>query len=152
MPFEKYIHRMKAIRYILLLALWSNPVFSQDKAPVKAGTTETSASETPSGAKGDVKQPNETTTPIVSTTTSANLRFLTGFRGGTYNQIANDMKSLPGFQFNIKTSHGSIENILAIRDRKADIAIAQMDILAKFALRRPDIRDKVKIIVPLFQD
>ncbi|RME92072.1 MAG: TAXI family TRAP transporter solute-binding subunit [Candidatus Hydrogenedentota bacterium] len=90
-----------------------------------------------------------------STTTEGSSKtylMATGFRGGTYHQIAKSLAKNNILSVNAIPSGGSIQNIKMIRDHQADFAIAQLDILVNFALRRDRIKKNVKIVLPIYRE
>ena len=140
---------------LLLLVLGLGQAVITQAPPADEPTVpekETEETTPPAGTEaGDATEASDTTQPPTPPApVYSKLRFLTGYKGATYFQIGNSIAELPGAGIQVLESSGSIENILSIRDGKADAGIAQMDILMKFALRRDDIKSKVKILLPLY--
>ena len=113
----------------------------------------TVSGQTEETTKTGIQEAEELTVTSTSVSSMQNsLEFATGFEGGTYFKVAAALASMPGMKMRVRNSRGSIENIKALRDNKAQIAMAQLDILIKFALKKSSIRDKVKILMPLYNE
>lgn len=101
----------------------------------------------------DTVKPADTVTPASNGTvqsTGATLVIGTGFAGGTYNKIGESLKILQSIK--VQPSSGSIQNIKMLRDHQADLGLSQLDILVNFALRRKNIKDSIKIIIPIYRE
>lgn len=77
-------------------------------------------------------------------------RFVAGFEGGTYYKIGQSLNSIPGFKFEVQKTDGSLDNILRLAANKADFSLTQLDMLQNYAIGEPDIKGKVKILMPLY--
>ena len=80
------------------------------------------------------------------------LRFAAGFQGGTYYQIGNSLNKIEDLEFDVQTTGGSKENILLIRDRKADFGMVQLDILINMSKTDAKITSNVKILLPVYAE
>lgn len=136
---------------ILFLFVFGLPAQTPPSKTGTAGVTEEQKDEkakTPDNEK-KTETPVTTTTP---TATGKEYTMATGFRGGTYFKIGKSLKEKGILNVNAIPSSGSIQNIKMIRDHQADFAIAQLDILVNFALRRDSIKKNVKIVLPVYRE
>ena len=75
-----------------------------------------------------------------------------GVSTGTYTQFAKSLEILEGVKLKILKTHGSQENVEAVRDGKADIAFTQIDNFENLCMTDEDIRKEVKIVLPLYSE
>jgi len=81
------------------------------------------------------------------------VQLLSGLENGTYNELANNIKSSTTVPVNVLTSKGAVENLDKIlADNTIDLAFMQYDVLTNFAKSDQQLRQKLMIFLPLFLD
>lgn len=83
---------------------------------------------------------------------SAQINFLSGVRGGTYEALANDIKSASSQEIRLKNSMGSVDNCrqLITPDNDIFVSFLQYDVLLVNELQNPNLRDELRVLLPLF--
>jgi uncharacterized protein len=79
-------------------------------------------------------------------------KFQSGFEGGTYFKIGESLKTLDSFQIESSISKGSQDNINAVHKGLVDFSIAQLDVLQNTSLGDPNIKEKVKVLFPIYAE
>jgi hypothetical protein len=83
----------------------------------------------------------------------AQLEIVSGLEGGTYFHLANDFRKVSSIPMNIYTSKGSIDNFEQLMGaNKINITFLQYDVLIMQGILNSKIREKVRILLPLFID
>lgn len=86
-------------------------------------------------------------------TAFAQLEIVSGLEGGTYFQLANDFKKVSSVPMNIYTSKGSVDNFEQLMGSgNINITFLQYDVLVMQGIINSKIREKVRILLPLFID
>ena len=83
---------------------------------------------------------------------SGQVVFASGFIGGTYYQIANTITDLPDVAMKILLTKGSTENIQLMRDARADMAMAQLDVFEDATKRDKRVSSGVRILLPIYDE
>ncbi len=87
-------------------------------------------------------------------TLNAQLNFLSGLEGGTYQALANDIKGASKQEINVLTSQGSVDNYkrLINDDNNIYVTFLQYDVLLANELQNPDLRKNIRVLLPMFLD
>jgi TRAP transporter TAXI family solute receptor len=98
--------------------------------------------------------------PTSNATTAIDLGLITGPEQGTYHHLGMDLKKLvtsAGINLRVQTSKGSVDNLFAVYQHKAQMGIVQSDVLtfvaeaqSKPVLRR--IVEKTRMVFPLHDE
>ena len=67
-------------------------------------------------------------------------RFASGFKGGTYYEIAKSIGDTKLAKVQVLESTGTLENITKVANQEADLGLAQLDILTNSILITDDIK------------
>jgi uncharacterized protein len=90
---------------------------------------------------------------VFSTPVSAQLEIVSGLEGGTYFHLANDFRKVSSVPMNIYTSKGSVDNFEQLMGaNNINITFMQYDVLVMQGILNSKIREKVRILLPLFID
>ena len=83
----------------------------------------------------------------------AQLEISSGIEGGTYFHLASDFRKVSSVPMNIHTSQGSIDNFEQLMGtNKVNVTFIQYDVLVMQGIINSKIREKVRILLPLFLD
>lgn len=81
------------------------------------------------------------------------IQLLSGLEGGTYNQLANDIKNISKLQINVYTSSGALDNYnQLIGNTPVNVTFLQYDVLLTAVAFDSKIKDYLRILLPLFLD
>lgn len=84
---------------------------------------------------------------------NAQIKIISGLEGGTYDQLANDIKNITELPIEISTSGGALDNYnQLIADNDFNITFLQFDVLLAEELINPEIKENIRILLPLFLD
>ena len=89
---------------------------------------------------------------IFSTNINAQLTVVSGIKGEAYHQFAQDINNNIGVKLNILTSKGSIENINWLDSNNVQLAFLQYDVLFDYGLKHNDAEDRIKVLLPLYDE
>ncbi|OYT10823.1 MAG: hypothetical protein B6I18_07075 [Bacteroidetes bacterium 4572_112] len=89
---------------------------------------------------------------IFSTNINAQLTVVSGIKGEAYQQFAQDINNNIGVKLNILTSKGSIENINLLDSNNVQLAFLQYDVLFDYGLKHNDAKDRIKVLLPLYDE
>lgn len=89
--------------------------------------------------------------------TASNLKsqvvFLSGVEGGTYYQLANDIKKNCSVEIEVRNSKGSNDNFTQLMaDNEIFVTFLQYDVLQTNKLINPKLKDEISILFPWFLD
>ena len=89
---------------------------------------------------------------IFSINSEAQLNMVSGIKGETYNQFAQDIDNNTGVKLNIITSKGSIENIKLLDSNNIQLAFLQYDVLYNYGKTHKNSEDFIKVFLPLYNE
>ena len=83
----------------------------------------------------------------------AQIKLISGLEGGTYNQMATDISKHSSQPVEVLTSNGSMDNFHQLmKDNDINIAFMQYDVLLANKLLDSKLKDKIRVLFPLFLD
>jgi len=80
------------------------------------------------------------------------INIVSGLDGEVYNQFANDIKNNTKVNVKVYTSNGSINNMLLLQSDSIQLAFTQYDVLNSFGIDNPEIKEKIKVFLPLYNE
>jgi len=80
------------------------------------------------------------------------ISIVSGIEGEVYNQFAKDIQNNTKVKIDIFTSKGSIENLALIQSDSINLAFTQYDVLNDLGVRNPEITNKIKVFLPLYNE
>ncbi len=89
---------------------------------------------------------------ILSENLLAQLNVVSGIKGETYSQFANDINNNTSVKLDVFNSKGSIENIDIINSDSVNLAFLQYDVLYNYGLNNKKAKDYLKVLVPLYNE
>ncbi len=89
---------------------------------------------------------------VLSLNSEAQLNIVSGIKGETYNQFAQDIDNNTGVKLNIITSKGSIENIKLLDSNNIQLAFLQYDVLYDYGKTHKNSEDFIKVFLPLYNE
>ncbi len=89
---------------------------------------------------------------VFSLNSEAQLNIVSGIKGETYNQFAQDIDNNTGVKLNIITSKGSIENIKLLDSNNIQLAFLQYDVLYDYGKTHKNSEDFIKVFLPLYNE
>lgn len=90
---------------------------------------------------------------LTAITLQAQIKLMSGLPGGTYNQMANDISKHSSQPVEVLTSNGSTDNFNQLmQDNDINIAFMQYDVLLANQLLDSKLKEKVRVLFPLFLD
>lgn len=90
---------------------------------------------------------------LVSSGLFAQMTVVSGLKGGTYSQLANDIKRICAANILIETSNGNMENLARLKeDENVQITFLQYDVLLTEEKVNAKAKDNYQILLPLFLD
>jgi TRAP transporter TAXI family solute receptor len=78
------------------------------------------------------------------------IKITSGYEGEIYNQFAIDIKNNTDVPIAIYTSQGSIENLSNLLNNGFQLGFLQYDVLLFNELENPEIKNKIKVMLPLY--
>lgn len=78
------------------------------------------------------------------------IKITSGYEGEIYNQFAIDIKNNTDVPIAIYTSQGSIENLSNLLNKGFQLGFLQYDVLLFNELENPEIKNKIKVMLPLY--
>ena len=91
----------------------------------------------------------------LSSAQAKNYIIASGESGGVYYPLAGAISYYakdPNNQIVVRSTGGSQENLQLLVDGEVDLAIIQSDVILKKLTANPDLKDKLKIIKPLYKE
>jgi len=84
----------------------------------------------------------------------AQLQLLSGLKAGTYQSLAQDIRNNSSQKINVLTSNGSVDNFnqLISDDNSINATFLQYDVLLSNEMKKPSIRENLRVLLPLFLD
>jgi len=89
---------------------------------------------------------------IFSTQLFSQINIVSGLEGEVYNQFANDIKNNTKVDVKVYTSGGSISNMQILQTDSIQLAFTQYDVLNGFGIEDPEIKEKIKVFLPLYNE
>ena len=89
---------------------------------------------------------------VYSSITFAQLTLVSGIKGETYNQFAEDINNNVSVKLNILTSAGSIENIKWLDSTNMQLAFLQYDVLYNYGKVHKNAKERIKVLLPLYNE
>ncbi|MCF8298780.1 MAG: TAXI family TRAP transporter solute-binding subunit [Saprospiraceae bacterium] len=89
---------------------------------------------------------------LVSIKASSQIKIVSGFETEIYNQFAQDIKNNTDVPMLIYSTKGSIDNFNRLLSDSIQIAFMQHDVLLYKSLEFPDIKDYIKMFLPLYYE
>lgn len=80
------------------------------------------------------------------------INIVSGLEGEVYNQFANDIKNNTKVNVRVYTSKGSVNNMLLLQSDSIQLAFTQYDVLNSFGVDNPEIKDRIKVFLPLYNE
>lgn len=80
------------------------------------------------------------------------ISIVSGIEGEVYNQFAKDIQNNTKVKINIFTSKGSIENLTLVQNDSIKLAFTQYDVLNDLGVRNPEIKSRIKVFLPLYNE
>jgi TRAP transporter TAXI family solute receptor len=80
------------------------------------------------------------------------INIVSGLDGEVYNQFANDIKNNTKVNVKVYTSNGSVSNMLLLQSDSIQLAFTQYDVLNSFGIDNPEIKEKIKVFLPLYNE
>jgi len=89
-----------------------------------------------------------------NTSSQAQIKVLSGVKGGFYEALANDIKGVSHQEVTVLNSKGSVDNYNQLVDNDNDIFVSflQYDVLLINELQNPNLRKELRVLLPLFLD
>ena len=84
--------------------------------------------------------------------TTAQIRISSGLKGEIYNQFAIDIKNNTDIPFSVYPSEGSLENFSKLESDSFELAFLQYDVLLYKELENPQIKNNIKVLLPLYDE
>lgn len=82
----------------------------------------------------------------------AQLNIVSGIKGETYHQFANDIANNSTVKFNLYNSKGSSENIILLNSDSVNLAFLQYDVLYNHGIETEGFDEKIKVFLPLYNE
>lgn len=90
---------------------------------------------------------------VVSNFLFAQIHMVSGLKGGTYSQFANDISRVVKTELELQNSEGSLENMELIKnDENVHLAFMQYDVLLTQEKMNSGVKEYIQIFLPLFLD
>ncbi|RLD45972.1 MAG: hypothetical protein DRI86_04510 [Bacteroidetes bacterium] len=91
---------------------------------------------------------------FINTASQAQMKILSGVKGGFYEALANDIKGVSHQDVTVLNSKGSVDNYNQLVNSDNDIIVSflQYDVLLIHELQNPKLRKELRILLPLFLD
>lgn len=91
---------------------------------------------------------------MLSFSSKAQVKLLSGVESEIYNQFANDIKNNTNVAVDVITTGGSVDNFMKINadSAKENLAFMQYDVLIWKEIENPKIKDKFKVFLPLYNE
>jgi TRAP transporter TAXI family solute receptor len=89
---------------------------------------------------------------LLVTCSKKELKFAAAFEQGTYYAIGKSLQTYPNAKIKTYATNGSQQIIGDLVAGKADLGIVQLDVLEELAQKNNKIREKVKILLPLYSE
>ncbi len=80
------------------------------------------------------------------------IKVVSGLKGEIYNQFAVDIANNTDVPLKIYTSEGSNDNLYKLLSDSIQLAFLQYDVLLYNELENPGIKDKIKVMLPLYKE
>ncbi len=89
-----------------------------------------------------------------NTAVQAQLKILSGLKGGTYEALANDIKRVSHQDIIVLNSKGSVDNYNQLTNNNNDIFVSflQYDVLLLNELQNADLRKDLRVFLPMYID
>jgi TRAP transporter TAXI family solute receptor len=88
----------------------------------------------------------------LSLTVFSQLKITSGINGEIYNQFAVDIKNNTDVMLEIHTSQGSNDNLNKLLNDSFQLGFLQYDVLLYNELENPEIKKKIKVMLPLYDE
>jgi len=90
---------------------------------------------------------------IFSTEGKSQIQIVSGMEGGTYNQLTHDIQNIIELPIDIFTSEGALDNYQQLMEENGiNITFLQYDVLLAEELINPRVKDRIRVLLPLFLD
>ena len=90
---------------------------------------------------------------FINTVSQAQIKILSGVKGGFYEALANDIKGVSHQDVTVINSKGSVDNYdQLVGDNDIIVSFLQYDVLLIHELQNPNLRKELRILLPLFLD